>query len=75
MKAKIMPIDKTASMSFLTVELNGQAVDLIRQFTYFGLIIFSNGILDAEISDRLTKLNSVSGRLLRAVFPKPQISR
>jgi hypothetical protein len=75
MKAKIMPIDKTSSVPSLTVELYGQAVDLIRQLKFLGSIIFSNGLLDVKISARSTKLNSVFGRLLRAVFLKPQISR
>ena len=74
-KTKIMPIEKTASASPLTVVINGQAVDVVRQFTYLGSIISSNGTLDAEISARSAKANSVFGRLLRAVFHKPQISR
>lgn len=71
MEAKIMPIDKTSSVPSLTVELKGQAVDLIRQLKFLGSIIFSNGLLDVKISARSTKLNSVFGRLLRGVFLKP----
>ena len=70
-----MPLDKTSSVLPLTVEINGQAVDLVGQFTFFGSIIASNSTLDAEISARSTKANSDFGRLLRVVFLKPQVSR
>jgi hypothetical protein len=68
-----MPIEKTASTSPLTVAINGQAVDLVRQFTYLGSIISSNGTIDAEISARSAKANSVFGLLLRAVFTNREL--
>ena len=74
-KTKIMSIEKTASAPLSTVEINGQAVDVVRQFTYLGSIVSSSGTLDAEISARSAKASSVFGRLLGAVFHKPQISR
>ena len=70
-----MPIGNTASAPLSTVEINGQAVDVVRKFTYLGSIISSSGTLDAKISARSAKACSVFGRLLRAVFHKPQISR
>jgi len=68
-----MPIEKTASGPLSTVEINDQAVDVVKQFTYLGSIISSSGTLDAEISARSAKASYVFGRLLRAVFHKPQI--
>ncbi|XP_065583243.1 uncharacterized protein LOC136042233 [Artemia franciscana] len=70
-----MPIEKTASVPLSTFVINGQAVDVVRQFIYLGSIISSSGTLDAEISTRSTKASSVFGRLLGAVFHKPKISR
>ena len=67
-----MPIEKT---SLSTVEINGQAVDVVKQFTYLGSTISSSGTIDAEISARSAQASSVFGQLLRAVFHKPQISR
>ncbi|XP_065565831.1 uncharacterized protein LOC136030691 [Artemia franciscana] len=71
----MMPMEKTASAPPSTVEINGQAVDVVRQFTYLGSIISSSGTLDAEILARSAKPSFVFGPLLRAVFHKLQISR
>jgi hypothetical protein len=49
-KTKIMPIEKTALASPLNVAINGQAVGVVRQFTYLRSIISSNGTIDAKIS-------------------------
>ena len=74
-KTKIMPIENTVSAPLSTVEINGQACEVVRQFTYLGSIISSSGILDGEISARSARVSSVFGQLLRAVIHKPQISR
>ena len=74
-KTKIMPVEKTPSNPLSSVEICGQTVEVVKQFTYLGSIVCSNGSLDAEISARAAKANSVFGRLLKTVFHKPQISR
>ena len=74
-KTKILPVDKTPCSPLTTIEVCGQDVEIVKQFTYLGSIVCSNGNLDAEISARVAKANAVFGRLLRTIFHKPQISR
>ena len=73
-KTKILPVDKTPCSPLTTIEVCGQDVEIVKQFTYLGSIVCSNGNLDAEISARVAKANAVFGRLLRTIFHKPQIS-
>jgi len=74
-KTKILPVDKTPCNPLTSIEVYGQNVETVKQFTCLGLIVCSNRNIDAEISAGLTKAYAVLGRLLRTVFHKPQINR
>ena len=72
---QILPVDKTPCSPLTDIEVYGQDVEIVKQFTYLGSIVCSNGNLDAEVLGRMAKANAVFGWLLRAIFHKRQISR
>ena len=75
-KTKIIAIDPSSPAVNSPVSLDSNtSIELVKDFTYLGSVISSNGSLLPELQARLSKVTSVMGRLNRYLWRKPNISR
>ena len=75
-KTKIMAIDPSSIAVNSPVSLDSTtSIEVVKDFTYLGSVISSNGSLLPELQARLSKASSVIGRLNRHLWRKPNISR
>ena len=70
-KTKIMAIDPSSPASLDSTT----SIEVVKDFTYLGSVISSNGSLLPELQAKLSKASSVMGRLNRHLWQKPNISR
>ena len=74
-KTKIMAIDPSSPAVNSPVSLDSTtSIEVVKDFTYLGSVISSNGSLLPELQARLSKASSVMGRLNRHLWRKPNIS-
>ena len=75
-KTRIIAIDPSSPAVNSPVSLNSTtSIEVVKDFTNLGSVIFSNGSLLPELQARLSKASSVMGRLNRHLWRKPNISR
>ena len=75
-KTKIMAIDLSSPAVNSPVSLDSTtSIEVVKDFTYLGFIISSNGSLLPELQAKLSKASSFMGKLNRHLWRKPNISR
>ena len=51
-----------------TISIDETELKSVNQFTYLGCVITSDALIDKDVDNRLTKANSVFGRLYKHIF-------